>query len=184
MDSLFHFILAIMAAMIVGLHRKHGLRVVFLIALAAVFIDLDHWFIPSIVMKPLHNIFFIVLFPLALFLIFYKYEKKRSIKWQTYALILLVVLVSHLVADFFYGPSNGVPLLYPFSTAIYLFPQYTLGIPMPAGDTGYIITPTAIAFLTGFIIFMLAHFIEDFVYYFRKKHMSFKKACKRVFSQI
>ena len=184
MDSLFHFILAFMAAMVVGLHKKHGLRIIFIFAAIAVLIDLDHWIMPGVVTKPLHTIFIAVLLPLVLFLFFYKYEKKGSIKWQSYSLILLVVLVSHLVTDYFYGSEHGVPLFWPFIDKVFLIPEWAWTFSIGGVYDAAIMNSVSVAFLIGFAIFMLVHFIEDFIFYFRKKHMSSSKALKKVFSQI
>ena len=184
MDSLFHFLLAFMACLVVGLHRKHGLRIVFLFAVIAVLIDLDHWLMPGQVIKPMHNLFFVVLFPLALFLYFYKYEKKGSIKWQTYSLLLLVVLVSHVVVDYFYGSEHGVPLFWPLSDKVYLIPEWSLKFSWAGVYDAAIMNSVSIAFLVGFLVFMSAHFVEDFIYLFKKQHMSAKKAWKNLLSQV
>lgn len=177
MDSLFHFVLAIIACMAVGLHRKHGLRIIVLISFFAVLIDIDHFIFAG--QKYLHNIWLIAIIPIILFFIAYWYEhkqKKRSIRWQTYSLLLLVVMISHAVADYF--SSEGLMLFYPFSKAVIMIPSW-LAMQLP--NTPYaIISQASIALLIGFVVILLAHFIEDFIYFVEKKQEPVKTAIKDI----
>ena len=162
MDSLFHFILAILACMAVGLHRKHGFRVIIAVSLIAVLIDVDHFIFGGRTL--LHNIWFIALVPIILFFVAYWYEhrkKPRVIKWQSYILLLLVVLVSHAMADLFQGGKLMIP-----------------NTPYP------IISTTGVAFLIGFVVILSAHFIEDFIYFVDKKHNSIKTAFGKLKSEV
>ncbi len=177
MDSLFHFMLAIIAGMAVGLHKKHSFRTIVLIAFAAVIIDVDHFMFGG--RSLFHNVWFIFALPILTFLLAYKYEKK-SIKWQSYSLILLAVLTSHLVADLF--SEGSIMLFWPFSMTAYVIPAAAV-FSLPA--TPYtIIGQNGIALTIGAAIILLTHFVEDFIYFFRKKHFGLKKTIKRLKGEL
>lgn len=176
MDSLFHFILAILAGMAVGLHMKHGFRNIVFIALIAVLIDVDHFMFGG--RSLFHNIF-TLLIPIGLFLFFYHFEKGK-IKYQSLSLILFAVLVSHFAADLFYG--NSLPLLWPFSQTPFALPEWLMV--KLVGTPYLIVSKEAIALLLGGGIIMLTHFVEDFIYFFEKKHLSFKKAINKVEEEV
>lgn len=170
MDSLFHFTFAFIGGLAIGLHKKHKVKIIAILAFLAVLIDIDHFLSQSI--KVFHNIF-VVLIPFALFLAFYYYEKDReSIKYQSYSLILLVMLLGHLIADTFY--ERGVRLFYPFSAHVFKSPEVFVN----AGGLGHIIAPEGISIAVYGLVIALAYFIEDFVYFFEKKHERIRSSLK------
>lgn len=178
MDSLFHFMLAIIAGMAVGLHKKHSLRTIILIALIAVLIDVDHFILGG--RSIFHNIWFIFVLPVALFFYFFKHEKK-SIKRQSYSLILLAVLASHLVADLF--TEGAVMLFWPLSMTAYAIPAWVI-TKLPISPYYTIISKEGIALTLGASIILLTHFTEDFIFFFRKKHLGLKKAIRKVKGEL
>ena len=145
----------------------------------------------------LHNIFVVALLPLAVFLFFFHYEnkffnksKRKSIKLQTYSLLLLVMLVGHVAADTFY--EGEVKFFYPlsmktikapnFTAAIdSLFPQFSYLMPYPWAK---IISTDGIALLVYAVIIMFGAFAEDFIYFFEKKHESFRRSLKDVIADL
>ncbi|MEA3229371.1 MAG: metal-dependent hydrolase [archaeon] len=173
MDTLFHFTFSIIVGLALGIHKKHKLKTLIAIAFLSILVDIDH-FMGIASRGAFHNIFFVFFIPLGLFFIAYIYENRKSIKYQTYSLLLLVMLTGHLVSDWLYG--GTVKLFYPFSTAIYSFPKYTLEAtsqfysPIISGD-GIMLTVYALVLLS-------AVFIEDFIYFFETKHEQIKKALK------
>ncbi len=162
MDTLFHFSIVLFALVPLGLHKKYGWKVVLALAFTAILVDLDHFMMKDF--KPLHNVFFMILLPLILFLIFYKLKNE---KLQIFALLVLIVLSSHLAIDFFYAPLRGAPLLFPFSATEYRFPQFTWEVPQ-----GDIFSPRSLALVSGFSILMLAGFVDKFIHAIRKQRVA------------
>ena len=196
MDSLFHFVFSIIAGLAIIPRQKHKLNIVFMLAFSAVVIDIDHFFGFS-ARGTLHNIFITLFFPVALFLFFFHYEnrwfnksKKKSIKLQTYSLLLLVMLTGHIVADTFYH--GGVKYFYPLSGKNYEMPSFELSVekfvPQLSALTDYpwanVITRDGIALSLYAIIIFLGLFAEGFIYFFEQKHERFRKALKDVFTDI
>jgi membrane-bound metal-dependent hydrolase YbcI (DUF457 family) len=177
MDSLFHFVFAFIAGLAIGLHKKHSIRTLALLSFAAILIDVDHFFPSYPETKVLHNLFVTFLLPLLLFIVSFYYEKGRSIRLQSYALILLAMLTGHLAADFF--DEGGEKILYPLSDKKISLPNSILSIHL-----GDLITRSGIALLIYGFIILSAHFVEDFIYLFERKHEKLKKALKDVFSEI
>ncbi|MBU4246316.1 MAG: hypothetical protein KKE71_04675, partial [Nanoarchaeota archaeon] len=102
----------------------------------------------------------VVLIPLIAFFTFHKYEGKTSIRLQTYALILLVMLTGHVTADMFYG--GEVKLFYPFSSEVVLIPKFEL----LATNAFYspLISRDGIALAIYSMIMLSAFFVEDVLY--------------------
>jgi len=175
MDSLFHFIFAIIGGLALNLHRKHKLELIVFIAFAAVLIDIDHFF-GMVPRGTLHNLFFVIGFPFALFIAFYSYEKKKSsIRLQSAALLLMVMLFSHVIADTF---SEGkVLFFYPLSQAGY--GMLNLEIAFLENLHAGIINVEGIAAVVYFILLLAAIFIEDFIYFFEKQHMKLRAAFRK-----
>ncbi len=185
MDTLFHFVFSVLAALALGLHQKHRLLFVFWAAFFSILIDVDHLFLlfnPSLfpVHRPLHNIFVIIFLPLALFLIaFYIERKKGTTILQSFFLVLMVLLVGHVIADMFF---DSVELLYPISTVRFGFPNIEVLIPsqfyLP------LISRQGIALAVYGLFICLALFVEDFIYFFEKKHEQAKNALRDTFKDL
>jgi membrane-bound metal-dependent hydrolase YbcI (DUF457 family) len=116
MDSLSHFIFSVLAGMAVGLHKKHKLRYVLFISFLAVLIDLDHFLVPlgyQTEYRSMHNVYYAILAPVILFFVSYYYERNaKKDRFQTFFLLLGIMLTGHLIADMIEGP---VKIFYPLS---------------------------------------------------------------------
>ena len=174
MDTLFHFVFSVMAGMAV-FREKHRIPAVLTLAFLSVLVDLDHFFGMS-ARGTFHNIFIVIGIPVTAFVMFYFYERKKSIKLQTYALTLMVMLAGHVAADTFYG--GEVKLLYPLSSQEFVSPS-TLVL---ATDQFYspIISRDGMSLTVYSIILMLVFFVDDFIYFFENKHQKIKKALESV----
>jgi membrane-bound metal-dependent hydrolase YbcI (DUF457 family) len=176
MDSLAHFMLALMAGLAVGLHRRHKVRYVALVALLAVLIDLDHFLVLigiGTVYRSMHNVFVAVMLPLLLFELSWFFERKTaSFGFQTFFLLLTIMLAGHVIADMVGSP--GVKLLYPFSNADYSLPDIVFALP-----NGWEIVGRDGVYLSiyGAVVFVGA-LIHDALYYEEKKKMGAVKAIK------
>ncbi|MCK5334342.1 MAG: metal-dependent hydrolase [Candidatus Aenigmarchaeota archaeon] len=172
MDTLFHFIFSFIAGMAV-FRGKHKVSVIATIALLSILVDIDHFFGLS-ARGTFHNVFIVFLVPLVAFITAYFYEKKKSIKLQTYALLLMVMLLGHVTADTFYG--GGVMLLYPLSETSFEAPGFLVTIT----DTFHspIVSRDGVALAIYAIILLLAVFVEDFIYFFEKKNQKIRDAIK------
>ena len=179
MDTLYHFVFSIIVGLAIGLHIKHKFRIVAALAFLSVLVDVDH-FLGLSARGTFHNIFFMFFIPVVLFLIFYAYEEKKSIKFQSYSLILLVMLMGHLVSDIMYG--GGVKLFYPFSDVMYSAPAYTVLV--TSGFYSPVISGDGIILLVYALILFSAVFAEDFIYFFEKKHEGVKKSLKSVWADF
>lgn len=192
MDSLFHLVFSVIAGLAINIHQKHKLNVLIGIALLSVAIDADHFF-GFEARGALHSAFVTFFLPIALFLFFYKYENRlfaqgyhrtKSIKYQTYALLLLVMLMGHIVGDLFY--EGQVKFFYPFSneefsippirmTVEQAIPPLTTFTPYPWGS---IVSRDGIALLLYAMILFSAAFIEDFIFFFERKGEGFRKSVR------
>lgn len=179
MDTLYHFIFSIIVGLAVGIHIKHRFRVLAGLAFVSVLVDIDH-FLGLSSRGTFHNIFIMFLIPIILFFVAYAYENKESIKYQTYSLILLVMLMGHLVSDIMYG--GAVKLFYPLSDTLYRAPEAVL-----LATTEFyspIISGDGIILLIYGIILLSAVFVEDFIYIFEQKHKSMKKTLKEIRNKV
>ncbi|NOQ38242.1 hypothetical protein GQ472_05115 [archaeon] len=179
MDTLFHFIFSIIVGLAIGIHRKHRISVLVMLAFLSILVDIDH-FLGLSSRGTFHNVFFVFFVPLTLFLVFYVYEERKSIKFQTYSLILLVMLTGHLVSDMLRG--GVVKLFYPFSSVSYSFPEYT--VVATSDFFSPVVSSDGLILLVYSFILFSAVFIEDFIYHFEKKHESFKKALSGVVKDL
>jgi len=172
MDTLFHFIFSIIAGMALGLHIKHKLEIVVFASALALLIDIDHFF-GFYRRATFHNVFVIFLIPFLLFLLAYIYERPRGkIKFQSLALLFLIMLVGHVVADMFV--EGTVILFYPLSTmeiGMTEFGTTLFDFIHPA-----VVNKEGIGLVIYLIILAGAIFVEDFIYFFEKQHEKFAKA--------
>ena len=179
MDTLFHIVFSVIVGLAICLRRKHKISILIILASLSVLIDIDHFFWLE-TRGTFHNIFFVLFIPLILFAISYMYENKKSIRLQTYSLLIFIMLAGHVVSDMFYG--GAVKLFYPLSNVSYIFPDYAVQAtsefysPIIAGD-GLILLIYAIILLS--VILM-----EDFIYHFEIKDESAKKALSSVLKDL
>jgi len=182
MDSLAHFMLALLAGLAVGLHRKHKVSYIALIALFAVLIDLDHFLVGlgyETEYRSMHNIFVAILTPLLLFLIACYFEKGTGTdRFQTFFLLLTLMLASHVLADMVGGP--GVKLFYPYGQTSYALPDYQLALP-----NGWQIIGRDGIYLTIYTVLIFAGaLIHDALYYEEHKGMGTAKAIKKTVKDL
>lgn len=175
MDSLFHFIFPIFAALAARVHIKHPVRNILIAACLAVAVDIDHLIgIPRVTTT---NIFVLVLIPLIF--IFYAFSKKKSYNLKGLSILILIFLSSHLFLDMFTG---GVGLFYPLTDAIYAI---NFDIPFAwtnyAGVSyeGFIVSSLGVGITLFFAIIVLpCYFLDEIIVIMEKKHESFWKAVK------
>jgi len=111
MDTLFHFLFTLMALYAARVHVRHHHLAPFFFAFVATLPDIDHFF-GMVPRATLHNVFVVVLFPLVLIMLAFKYEK-YGVFWKQMSILLLLVLVSHPILDLF--TSYSVLFFYPVS---------------------------------------------------------------------
>ena len=177
MDSLFHFIFPIIAALAAKVHIKHPVRNILLAACLAVFVDIDHLFgIPRVTTT---NIFLLVLIPLIF--VFYAFSKKKSYNLKGLSILILIFLSSHLFLDLFTG---GVGLFYPLTDAIYAI---NFDIPFfwtnyaGVGYEGLIVSSLGVGISLYFILIILpCMFLDEIIVIMEKKHKKFWKAVKEL----
>lgn len=116
MQPIEHFLLSLIAGIGVGMHLKGRVRkyfVILILALLTTSIDLDH-LLPiydQSGIKAFHNIFVLVLFPVALFMGFMIFENnKGKTSYQRISMLLAVMFVGHMFQD---GMTGDLPLFYP-----------------------------------------------------------------------
>jgi lysylphosphatidylglycerol synthetase-like protein (DUF2156 family) len=172
-DSLFHFVFAFIAGMAVNVKLRHKAGWVALVALAAVAIDIDHLMFAY--QRAFHNVFVVVLLPLALFYVAYKYERdKEQITYQSLSLLLLVMLVGHVVADFVAG--GPIKLLYPLSSVDVALPGWwELTV---IRESWHIVAPEGVALALYGLVIGAAYYAEEFIYFVEEKHESVEEALR------
>lgn len=193
MDSLFHFVFPIIAALAARLNIRHQVKTILALAFLTVLLDLDH-LIPGMYRALLHNIFITFLLPLGLLAIAF------HLKWNKYRkgflLLLLIFLSSHVFLDMFafYSPGpgigiidSGVALFYPFSNAQYSI-KFDIKAPnvitMPSGE-GYIVSSFGFGILLYFLLIILpCLFLDDIIEMTEKGHKKMAKTARKFFSNI
>jgi hypothetical protein len=177
MDSLSHLIFSILAGMAVGLHKKHKLRYVVFISFLAVLLDLDHFLVPlgyQTEYRSMHNIYIVIFAPIILFVISYRYERKTgSDRFQTFFLLLGIMLAGHLIVDSIEGP---VKIFYPFSNASIHLPH--VNIQATKDFSSPIITPYAIGLAAYAAVIFLGALIHDTLWHARRENKGLKDALK------
>jgi membrane-bound metal-dependent hydrolase YbcI (DUF457 family) len=174
MDSLFHFIFPVLAALAAKVHDKHEIRDIIIAGALAVLIDIDHYV--GLVRATFHNIFITLLLPIIFVSIAFSFNKKYNFKG--FSILLLIFLSSHLFLDFF---SEGfVALFYPISQEYYSF-SFNILVPIGSqfSSSGQIISTEGIGILIYFvIIFLPCMFLDDIIEIMERKHESFRKVLK------
>lgn len=164
MQPIVHFLMSIVAGLAVGLHLESKLRkysLILILAIAATCIDLDH-LLPVYHLndvKALHNVFVFIVLPIALFLIFYVYERgKGSSLGQRACLLLTVMFVGTMFLD---GISeSGLPLFYPFSSERYAIAN--MGVTIDA--TLFTLTSEQMIMIIWGAMILAANLVETLTY--------------------
>ncbi len=175
MDSLFHLVFAFIGGLAIGLHRRHSVHVIGIIALTAVALDVDHFFHEGL----FHTLWITLVIPLILFLIAFYYERHHnSICLQTYVLLLMVMVNGHLLADLFNG--DTLLLLYPFSSwTVSLQQQYA------SVAAGTVVSGDGVATLIYAGVILLGRWVENYIYFFERQHLKIEKAlCRGVLQDV
>ncbi len=170
MDLLSHFILALLAGLAVGLHRKHRLSLIVFISFCSVLIDLDHFLVPlgyASQHRSFHNVFVVFFLPLSLFLVSYLLERNsRSDRFQTFFLLLTVMLTGHVIFDM----TGPVQIFYPLSDMKISLPK----VNVQATDDFYstIVNSAGIGLALYALIVFLGALLHDTLYHKKHKHLS------------
>jgi len=175
MDSLFHFLFPIIAALAARVHVKHTIRNVIILGILAASLDVDHFIGPGLSRALLHNVFVTILIPLIL--IFFAFVLRTSIYTKGFTILLLVFLSSHLFLDLFGG--GEVAILYPLSDKYYSI-NFDLSVPLANTlSEGEIVSSFGIGLLLYFIIVILpCLFLDDIIEIMEKKHENLRKAVR------
>jgi membrane-bound metal-dependent hydrolase YbcI (DUF457 family) len=155
MDSLFHFIFPMIAALAAKIHVKHGLETVIGLSLAAVLIDLDVFFIHR---ATFHNLFLTALLPLVIIALVFRYRPRNAYLKMT-SIALFLFLISHTVLDLF--TEAGVALLYPLSSQFYTM-DINVVVATPLGQSS-LVTSAGVGLTLYFAIILAVLFVEDFL---------------------
>ncbi len=163
MQTIEHFLLALLAGLGVGLHFQNKTRkylMIFLMALATACIDLDH-LLPiyqDTGIKIFHNFFVFILIPFVLFLAFYAYEgRKNSSVGQRACLSLSVMFLGHMLLD---GVFGTLPLFYPFRSE--MFTISNIGITID--PTFFTLSPMHVILIIWGAVIMGANMVETLIY--------------------
>ncbi|MEA3254748.1 MAG: metal-dependent hydrolase [Candidatus Altiarchaeota archaeon] len=179
MDSLSHFILAVLAGLALGLHRKHRIHLIVFISFCSVLIDLDHFLVPlgyASQYRSFHNVFVVFFLPFSLFLLSCFLERNGSSdRFQVFFLLLTVMLIGHVIADMIDGP---VQIFYPVSD---------VGVSVPNVDiqaTSDFISPIVNSHGLGLAIYAVVIFVGVFIhvvlFHMRRKRLSLGDALRHV----
>ena len=195
MDSLFHFVFPIIAALAARLNIKHPIRTILATAIITVLIDLDHFI--GIERATFHNVFITVLIPIILILLTLNLKSKHYIKG--FSFILLIFLSSATFLDLFSSPvfgnyigiteGSGVALFYPLTNTRYSI-NFNVKIPLkttfpPYAIEGYVISSLGFGILSYFIIILIpCLFLDDIIEIAEMKHEKFVKVSKEFFRNL
>jgi membrane-bound metal-dependent hydrolase YbcI (DUF457 family) len=169
-DVLFHFIFPFLALMIARTRFKHRIIVAVLLAVSTVLLDLDVLF--GIHRATLHSIFVTLFFPLTLYILALRFEKKGTY-YKNIALVLMLFWFSHPMIDIFMG-AGGVRLLYPVSDVEFYFNSISIAVPNLCGGSCYIVSSNGIGLSIYAAMVLAVIFVEDF----NKRIMKLKKPDK------
>jgi membrane-bound metal-dependent hydrolase YbcI (DUF457 family) len=173
MDPAFHFLFPLMALYAARIHIRHHALAPVIFAFFAMAPDLDHFF-GMVPRATLHNVFVVFFLPLALLLIAYKYEK-YGVKWKEACLLLLVVLVSHPILDFF--GNAGVKFLYPLSDQVITLSSLAY-VTTVSGVTFTVLSAESIGVLIYAFILAGAFFLEQLVEIHERTHMGMRNSMR------
>ena len=189
MDSLFHFVFPIIAALAARLNVRHPIKSILAAAVLTVLIDVDHFI--GVPRATFHNVFVTILLPLTLLYLAFHFKSSRYVKG--FLLLLLVFSSSHIFIDMFsspvFGNSIGIveglgpALFYPLSSTQYSI-DFNIITPLQNGPSeqiieGYIVSSLGFGILMYFIIILLpCLFLDDIIEIAERKHENFRKAAK------
>jgi hypothetical protein len=195
MDSLFHFIFPIIAALAARLNVKHPIKSILGAAVLTVLIDLDHFI--GLERASLHNIFVTILFPLILLYLTFHFKMNRFVKG--FFLLLLIFSSSHLFLDLFsynvfgegigINEGSGVALFYPLSNTLYSA-DFNIRIPLtisypPYAIEGYLVSSLGFGILLYFLIILLpCLFLDDIIEIAERKEENLLKTSKKFFKKL
>ncbi len=174
MDSLFHFIFPVIAALAAKVHVKHKISTILLVGLITIGLDLDH--ILGFGRDVFHNVFITILIPLLIILIAFSMKKRYNFKG--FSVLLLIFLPSHLILDLF--TEGGISLFYPLSTNYYAIMFNVSGSFIPGiGSNELIISSTGLGILIYFLMIILpCLFLDEIINKMERKHEGFNAAVK------
>jgi membrane-bound metal-dependent hydrolase YbcI (DUF457 family) len=185
MDTLFHFVFPMIAALAARLNIKHKVKTLLSLAFLTILLDADHI---SLVWERalLHNVFVTFLLPVALIILSFMFKMDRYKK--SLLILLLIFLSSHVVLDLFtnfdstgIGIANGeygLALFYPFSSERYVinFNIMAKGF-VPVYTEGYLVSSIGFGILIYSLLILLPCIsLEDIIDIAEKKHEKFRKA--------
>ena len=177
MDSLFHFVFPIIAALAARVHIKHPIRNILIAAFVALALDLDHFIGVGLERALFHNIFITILIP-GIFLV-YAFSLKKKYYLKGFAVLLLIFLSSHLILDVFTEP--GVALFYPIIDNYYAA-DFTISIPLYQSQfatEGLLVSSIGMGILIFFLIIILPCLVlDEIIEIMEKKHEGFRKVVK------
>lgn len=196
MDTLFHFVFPIIAALAARLNIKHPIRSILGAAFLALLIDLDHFI--GIERATFHNILITILIPLILLFLSFHLKLNRYVKG--FFFLLLIFLSSHVFLDLFSSPvfggnisitegENGIALFYPLINTRYSI-NFNIKIPLktsfpPYTIEGYLISSLGFGMLLYFIIILIpCLFLDNIIEIAERKHEKFRKASKRFLQNL
>ena len=174
MDSLFHFIFPVIAALAARVHTKHLFRSIFFAGLITLLIDIDHFIGFSFDRALFHNVFVTILIPV--FLLFLSFEFKTSKYTKGFFVLLLIFLSSHLFLDLF-TEGAGIAILFPFSTTRY-FIEFCLSVPIVGefASEACVISSYGISlFLFFIIILMPCYYIDKIIEHVGRAHRKIRR---------
>lgn len=175
MDTLFHFLFLIIAALATRIHVKHGIATVFVLGLITALMDVDH-LILGFERTLFHNVFITIFFPAVLIVI--AFLLRTSFYFKGFSVMLLLFLSSHLFLDVFTSP--GVAIFYPLSDKYHVI-DFSISIPIASRfvSEGYIISSAGIGLLLFTIIILLpCLFLDEIIEIMERKHENFRKAIR------
>lgn len=179
MDTAFHFLFTLLALYAARVHVRHHHFAPFLFAFIATLPDVDHFF-GMVARATLHNVFVVVLFPLALIALAFKYEK-YGVFWKQMSILLFLVLVSHPILDFF--TSYSVQFFYPVSTQAVDLTHFNYFVEI-GGNSYPVVSSDSAGVLIYSIILAGAFFLEELVEIQDRTHRGFKYAFSRLVEQV
>jgi hypothetical protein len=195
MDTLFHFIFPIIAALAARLNIRHQIKTILSLAFLTVLLDLDH-LMPGLERALLHNIFIVFLIPLALLLLSFEFKTDRYKKG--FLFLLIMFLSSHTIIDMFSNmdytsgvgirTGDGVALFYPLDNTRY-YVDFNISVPslsvLPYTTDGYLASSLGVGILLYFIFIVLpCLFMDDILESAEQSHKKLRKQAATFFRNI